>query len=216
MVVYKQLYIRHFRYSVPCFQKSGSTAPRERQQRKSPNREMGILSFIDQLDCIFLDHVSDGIFHAERGLKREEGMSLLISSFFCFILSIDDDNHYQYNGKWETHEKGGRSMFVQMRSITVKEGYSDQVVERFSKAGVVDRSPGLIDITVLVKRTRREDEEVVVFTRWESEEAWKNWEKSDAHIQGHRENRGKPTPEFIVGTNHGLYDVRAVRNPIHE
>ena len=35
----------------------------------------------------------------------------------------------------------------------------------------------------MVKRARRGDEEVVMLVRWESEEAWKNWEKSPEHFR---------------------------------
>jgi heme oxygenase (staphylobilin-producing) len=104
-------------------------------------------------------------------------------------------------------------MFIQMRTVTVKEGHADQVVERFSQPGIVETMPGFIDISVLVKRTRKEDEEVIIMARWESEEAWKNWEKSDAHIQGHKENRGKQPPDYVISSTHALYDVKAVRLP---
>ncbi|ALS28535.1 antibiotic biosynthesis monooxygenase [Paenibacillus sp. 32O-W] len=99
-------------------------------------------------------------------------------------------------------------MFVQMRSIVVEKGYADQVVERFSKESPVDGMEGLIDRTVMVNRQGKENEEVLVMIRWESEEAWKNWEKSDVHIQGHREKRGQPKPEYVIGTTVKMYHVK--------
>lgn len=102
-----------------------------------------------------------------------------------------------------------------MRQITVQVGNADQVVEKFSQPGPVQEMEGFIDMTVMVKRTRREEEEdVILMARWESEEAWKKWEKSDIHIQGHRENRGKPTPEYVISSEHGIYDVKKVKGPI--
>lgn len=82
-------------------------------------------------------------------------------------------------------------MFVQLRKMTVKEGHSDQVIERFSAEGIIEKQEGLIDVTVLEKNVRRGDEEVVVMIRWESEDHWKQWEKSDAHIAGHKANKSK-------------------------
>jgi len=102
-------------------------------------------------------------------------------------------------------------MYVQMRTIVVEPGYADKVVERFSKPGLLDRREGLIDISVMVKKRRKEEEEVVVMVRWESIEAWKNWEKSPEHIQGHRENRGKQPPEYVKSTTVNMYEVKAVR-----
>lgn len=103
-------------------------------------------------------------------------------------------------------------MFVIMRTITVQKGYADQVVERFSRRGIMQTFEGFIDSTVMVKRAKRQDEydEVVIITRWRSEEDWKNWEKSPEHIEGHRKKQGQTPPEYIVGTIHAQYDVKVV------
>lgn len=102
-------------------------------------------------------------------------------------------------------------MFIMTRSIVVEKGYAEQVIERFSKGGAMDGMPGLIDRTVMINRRARDNEEVLVMIRWESEEAWKNWEKSDAHIQGHRDNKGKTPPEYVISTTVNTYHVKAVR-----
>ncbi|GIQ70520.1 heme-degrading monooxygenase HmoA [Xylanibacillus composti] len=102
-------------------------------------------------------------------------------------------------------------MFIQIRTITVKEGYAEQVTERFSGDSPMDKMEGLLDRTIMVNRKKQEHEEVVVMVRWESIEAWKNWEKSDVHIQGHRENRGKPKPDYIISTTVNMYEVAAVK-----
>ncbi|WP_332646431.1 antibiotic biosynthesis monooxygenase family protein [Lysinibacillus sp. 54212] len=106
-------------------------------------------------------------------------------------------------------------MFVQIRKWVVTEGNSDKVVERFSKKpdqgpSLVEQQPGFISRELLVKKVRRGAEEVVMIIRWESEEAWKNWEKSPEHIAGHkaRLKEGKPEkPEFIIEMTHGNYTV---------
>lgn len=103
-------------------------------------------------------------------------------------------------------------MFVQLRKITVTEGNSDGVVERFSKAGILDEQEGFVGATVMVKKVRRSDEEVIVQVRWESEQHWKQWEKSEAHIAGHKANRGKPKPEHIINIEVSSYEIKAVRN----
>jgi heme oxygenase (staphylobilin-producing) len=102
-------------------------------------------------------------------------------------------------------------MFVQMKTITVTEGNSDQVVNRFGGEGIIEKQAGFIDLSVMVKKVRRGDEEVVVMIRWESEEYWKKWEKSEAHIAGHKANLGKPKPEYIVNSEGGLYDIKVVK-----
>ncbi|RKN64908.1 antibiotic biosynthesis monooxygenase [Paenibacillus ginsengarvi] len=102
-------------------------------------------------------------------------------------------------------------MFVQMRKTIVTEGNAEQVVNRFSGEGIIEKQEGFVDLTVMVKKGRSGDEEVIVLIRWESEEHWKNWEKSEAHIAGHRASRGKPKPEYVVSSEGGLYDVKAVK-----
>ena len=107
-------------------------------------------------------------------------------------------------------------MFVQIKRMVVTEGNADKVVERFGakKDGpsLLEQQPGFIDKQVLVKKVRRGDEEVLIMVRWESEEAWKNWEKSPEHIAGHKskikEHGGKPPrPEYILNMEHGNYTV---------
>ncbi len=102
-------------------------------------------------------------------------------------------------------------MFVQMRKMIVAEGNSEKVVERFDGKGLIEQQEGFIDATVMVKKVRRGDEEVVVMIRWESEEYWKQWEKSEAHIAGHKAKLGKPKPDYIINSEGGLYEVKTVK-----
>lgn len=102
-------------------------------------------------------------------------------------------------------------MFIEMKTIVVKEGTSDKVVERFGQDGIIEQSEGFIDLSLLVKKVRRGVEEVVILIRWESEEAWKKWETSEAHIEGHRQSRGKPVPEHVLRRSHANYEVKAIK-----
>lgn len=69
-------------------------------------------------------------------------------------------------------------MFVMTRTMVIEKGNSDKVIARFSQEGAIDQMEGLVDISVMVNRKSQEQEEVVVVIRWESQEAWKNWEKA--------------------------------------
>ncbi|MGN7453645.1 antibiotic biosynthesis monooxygenase [Paenibacillus pasadenensis] len=107
-------------------------------------------------------------------------------------------------------------MLVIQRRIKVKEGHAAQVVERFSKPGPVQEFDGFVDIQILQKVVRRGEEEVIVQIRWESEQAWKNWEKSDVHIQGHRNSRGQEKPDYVLETEVSRYELAAVKEPIRK
>ena len=103
-------------------------------------------------------------------------------------------------------------MFVIQRKMVVQKGYADKVVEQFSQKGIIDEQDGLVDVTIMKKKARRaEEEEVIVLFRWESEEDWKNWEKSDAHIEAHKAKRGQPKPEYIISVENERYEVQAVK-----
>ncbi|MEH7548402.1 MULTISPECIES: antibiotic biosynthesis monooxygenase [Bacillaceae] len=104
-------------------------------------------------------------------------------------------------------------MFIQLRKITVAEGNAEKVIKQFSGEGMIEKQEGIIDVTVMEKKVRKGDEEVIVMIRWESEEYWKQWEKSEAHIANHKANLGKPKPEFILNTEVGRYEVKAVKKP---
>lgn len=111
----------------------------------------------------------------------------------------------------------GTKMFVQIRKWIVTEGNSDKIIERFSKKpgqgpSMLEQREGFIGRELLVKNVRRGEEEVVMIIRWESEDAWKAWEKSPEHIAGHKakikEHGGKPPkPEFVISMEHGNYTV---------
>ncbi|MBT2665093.1 antibiotic biosynthesis monooxygenase [Bacillus sp. ISL-4] len=105
-------------------------------------------------------------------------------------------------------------MFVQMRKMVVKEGNAEQVVKRFSGEGIIEKQEGFIDLSAMVKKVRRGDEEVIIMINWESEAHWKQWEKSEAHIAGHKANLGKPKPEYIVSSEGSLYEVKAIKKAV--
>jgi heme oxygenase (staphylobilin-producing) len=103
-------------------------------------------------------------------------------------------------------------MFVETKTITVKEGFAQTVAERFSKPGAVEQMPGFVDLSVMVKRARNGEEQVLVMIRWESEEAWKAWEKSDVHIQGHRQSAKQGRPDYILSSSHDSYQVSVLKS----
>lgn len=102
-------------------------------------------------------------------------------------------------------------MLIQTRSMVIEKGHSDKVLERFNGPTPVVDMPGLIDFSVMVNKKSKEHEEVMIMIRWESEDAWKNWEKSDAHIQGHRNKRGQEKPAYLISTTVNMYEVQTVK-----
>ncbi|MGO0058808.1 antibiotic biosynthesis monooxygenase [Brevibacillus fluminis] len=108
-------------------------------------------------------------------------------------------------------------MFIETKTIIVKEGNSDHIVNRFSQNGAIETMEGFIDLSVLVKKGKKGgDEEVVVMIRWDSEESWKKWELSEAHLEGHRQSRSKPKPEYVISSSHANYVVKAMKEPRSE
>ncbi|MCU6708273.1 antibiotic biosynthesis monooxygenase [Paenibacillus sp. J5C_2022] len=102
-------------------------------------------------------------------------------------------------------------MLIQIRTIVVQSGHADKVVERFSQPGHIETMKGLIDRTVMVNKRNKDSEEVVAMIRWESEEAWKNWEKDPVHIAGHKAARNDEKPSYLIRSTVKMYDVKTVR-----
>ncbi|WP_294742288.1 antibiotic biosynthesis monooxygenase [uncultured Exiguobacterium sp.] len=98
-------------------------------------------------------------------------------------------------------------MFIQLKTFKIKRGSAVEMIERFSGKGIIEQQPGFLDLSVLHKKRTKEEEEVLVLIRWESEQDWKAWETSEVHLAGHRERRGQPGPSFILDGQQHYYDV---------
>lgn len=105
-------------------------------------------------------------------------------------------------------------MYVQMRKTIVTEGSADRVVKRFHEEGLVEKQEGFIDLTVMVKKVQSGEEEIIVMIRWESEEYWQQWEKSEAYLANLKALRSKPMPEYIVSAETGFYEVKVDRKTV--
>jgi len=102
-------------------------------------------------------------------------------------------------------------MFVILRKMVIKAGNEDKVIAKFSSEGLVEQREGFIDISILEEKTRKDEKEIVLLIRWESEDHWKAWEKSEAHIAGHKANLGKPKPDYILSSEAKKYHVQAIK-----
>ncbi|WAA08771.1 antibiotic biosynthesis monooxygenase [Fervidibacillus albus] len=105
-------------------------------------------------------------------------------------------------------------MFIVTRKMTVKEGYAEQVANNFNPPSVLLEQDGFVDIKILVKQVRRGEEEVLILITWESEQHWKNWEKSDAHIAQHRKKRNEPKPDYLINFEVARYELKGVKKAV--
>lgn len=93
--------------------------------------------------------------------------------------------------------------------LPVKEGWADEVVERFADSGGnVQDFPGFVSMEVL----RSEDAtEVLIITRWESRDAFDRWVHSDSFRRAHGQGNGS---DFLAGhPQMGSYEVAVEREP---
>ncbi|MNW37819.1 Heme-degrading monooxygenase HmoA [compost metagenome] len=68
-----------------------------------------------------------------------------------------------------------------------------------------------MDISILLSSKRKEYEEVLIISRWELEDDWKNWEKTDTHVQLHREGKNKERPAFIRQIYVKMYNEQTIK-----
>lgn len=104
-------------------------------------------------------------------------------------------------------------MFIVTRTLVIKEGFRDEVIRRFSQKGAIDEAPGFVDLSVLSKcKPAKGEEEILLLIRWESMERWKEWEKSDAHLAGHRKAREQGKPDYMISSSGAGYELMAVKS----
>lgn len=79
--------------------------------------------------------------------------------------------------------------FVAINTLTVPPEMRDTLEERFaSRAGDVEQTPGFEEFELL--RPLEGQDRYLVYTRWESEEAFKEWMSSSAFSSGHAQHQG--------------------------
>lgn len=85
--------------------------------------------------------------------------------------------------------------FVAINYITCKDEYKERFEELFAtRAKAIDRMPGFIGMHVL--RPKKQSDEYLIVSHWESETAFRDWTNS---------------PEFIEGHKRGFADVREAK-----
>lgn len=97
-------------------------------------------------------------------------------------------------------------MFVEAKTFIVKQGFSDEIIKKFSGPKKVAEMEGFLDLMVMKNLKGGETEEIRVELRFESQEAYKNWKKSDAHKAGHT-NGQKQKPDYIVDVKLDVYST---------
>lgn len=92
--------------------------------------------------------------------------------------------------------------FVAVNYINCTPEYKERFEELFgSRAGAIDKMSGFIEMHVL--RPDKEGDSYLIVSYWENEDAFKDWTKSEAFIEGHKrgfadlakaKQEGKPAP----------------------
>ena len=92
--------------------------------------------------------------------------------------------------------------FVAVNYINCTPEYKQRFEELFgSRAHAIDKMPGFVEMHVL--RPDKEGDNYLIVSYWEHEQAFKDWTKSEAFIEGHKrgfadlakaKQEGKPAP----------------------
>lgn len=97
-------------------------------------------------------------------------------------------------------------MFAEIKRFTVKKGFADQIMNKFQGSKAVEAMEGFVDLSVMKSIKNADTEEVMVELRWENQEAYKNWKKSDTHKAGHTGGQ-KEKPEYMLDVKLELYST---------
>ncbi len=92
--------------------------------------------------------------------------------------------------------------FVAVNYINCTPEYQERFETLFgSRAHAIDKMPGFIEMHVL--RPEKEGDNYLIVSYWENEDAFKDWTKSEAFIEGHKrgfadiakaKEEGRPAP----------------------
>ncbi len=103
-------------------------------------------------------------------------------------------------------------MIAVFNSLPVKEGVAAQVVERFANSrGHVQGFPGFVSMEVLSSEDTEGEDEVLVITRWQSQEAFDTWVQSEEFRRAHGRGGGG---ELLRGhPRMSTYEIAVERDP---
>jgi heme-degrading monooxygenase HmoA len=80
--------------------------------------------------------------------------------------------------------------FVAINALSVPSERREVLEQRFaSRAGEVDQTPGFQAFELL--RPLEGEDRYLVYTRWDSREAFEDWTKSQAFAQGHTQHQAQ-------------------------
>jgi heme-degrading monooxygenase HmoA len=97
---------------------------------------------------------------------------------------------------------------VKINAIEVPEDRGEALEERFrARAGEVEKMPGFLGFELL--RPTAGESRYFVYTRWETEEAFRAWIESPAFGRGHAAREGAPA-QAPVGTGSSLLEFEVV------
>ncbi|MGG0717092.1 antibiotic biosynthesis monooxygenase [Robertmurraya massiliosenegalensis] len=95
-------------------------------------------------------------------------------------------------------------MIVITNTIKVKKGYGEELAKSFDHLKDINNVPGLIELNFLQTRLTEDDvEEVVVWSKWESQKAHNQWATSDLFKIAHAGIRS----ESIIESKLAFYSV---------
>ena len=103
-------------------------------------------------------------------------------------------------------------MYIVTNTTKINKGEGYKLIDRFNKVGKIESMKGFIELEVLATKKLEDYDEVSIVTRWDSEDSFKNWTKSDAFKESHRHKGGRP--EYIIENKISYYNVEIVRKSV--
>lgn len=95
---------------------------------------------------------------------------------------------------------------VRINALDVPPEMADELERRFSaRAGEVDKTPGFEEFALL--RPTDESDRYLVYTRWESAEAFDAWVASDAFQKGHAHGGGGEARPAAAGSHLWSFEI---------
>ena len=104
-------------------------------------------------------------------------------------------------------------MFVATNRLRTKKGHGQDLEDRFSRRGGVEKQDGFLGFEMWKTSAQDDHEEYLIVTHWASGEDHRRWTRSEAFREAH----SGPRADFLVGhPEFKGYELRLISKPMQE
>lgn len=96
-------------------------------------------------------------------------------------------------------------MYVVVRTMKVKKGFDEVIINNFNKPTIVENSPGFVKRELMYDKKNQDFDIYKTFIYFKDRKAFYIWQGSPEHIASHKNKKEKP--EYLIELTKETYDL---------